>query len=143
MGSQSDPAEPSQSRLLLDNWETNPLTVGDIRDSRLQKDPPLPAYLSACSTGANKAERLADEGIHPVSAFQLTGLQHVVGTLCEVSDKHCVDVARVLYKTIRDKGMTDMAVCRGLHRVVRALSDQRIKDGELRDAKLACSAMQP
>lgn len=58
----SDPKNPSQSYLLLEDWETDPLTVGAVRDSRLQDNPPFLAYLSACSTGANKAADLADEG---------------------------------------------------------------------------------
>ncbi|RYP19460.1 hypothetical protein DL767_009641 [Monosporascus sp. MG133] len=133
----SDPTEPSQSCLLLEDWESNPLTVGDLRDHKLQENPPFLAYLSACSTGANEAYRLADEGIHLVSAFQLAGFRHVVGTLWEVSDEHCVNVARVLYETMRDQGMTDVAVCRGLHCAVRALRDGRIeREGEGRDAKL-------
>jgi hypothetical protein len=50
---------------------------------------------------------------------------------------YCVDVARVLYETMRDEGMTDVAVCRGLHRAVRALRDGRIEEeGDERDAKL-------
>ncbi|KAK0729584.1 CHAT domain-containing protein [Lasiosphaeris hirsuta] len=118
---QSNPEEPSQSCLLLEDWKTNPLTAGELRESRLQENPPFLAYLSACSTGANEAVKLADEGIHLVSAFQLAGFRHVIGTLWEVSDKHCVDVARVLYETLRDEGMTDAAVCRGLHRAVRVL----------------------
>ncbi|KAL8367940.1 hypothetical protein RB599_003723 [Gaeumannomyces hyphopodioides] len=131
----SDPAEPSRSCLLLEDWKTSPLTVGDLRDHRLQENGPFLGYLSACSTGANEAARLADEGIHLVSAFQLAGFRHVVGTLWEVSDKHCVDVARVLYETLRDEGMTDAAVCRGLHRAVRTLRDgrterrQEVRDG--------------
>ncbi|RYP54761.1 hypothetical protein DL769_010292 [Monosporascus sp. CRB-8-3] len=134
---QSDPTEPSQSCLLLEDWKTDPLTVGDLRDRRLQENPPFLGYLSACSTGANEAARLADEGIHLVSALQLAGFRHVVGTLWEVSDRHCVDVARVLYETLRDEGMTDAAVCRGLHRAVRVLRDGRIeREGEGRDAKL-------
>jgi CHAT domain-containing protein len=90
--------------LLLEDWTTNPLTVGDLRDYKLQENPPFLGYLSACSTGTNEADRLADEGIHLVNAFQLAGFRHVVGTLGEVSDKHCVDVARVLYETLRDDG---------------------------------------
>ncbi|KAL8367900.1 hypothetical protein RB599_003698 [Gaeumannomyces hyphopodioides] len=137
---QSDPAEPSRSCLLLEDWKTSPLTVGDLRDHKLQENGPFLGYLSACSTGANEAVQLADEGIHLVSAFQLAGFRHVVGTLWEVSDKYCVDVARVLYETLRDEGMTDAAVCRGLHRAVRALRDGRVekkreieKEGEVKE----------
>ncbi|RYP62375.1 hypothetical protein DL770_009601 [Monosporascus sp. CRB-9-2] len=77
----SDPMEPSQSCLLLEDWKSNPLTVGDLRDRRFQENPPFLGYLSACSTGANETARLADEGIHLVSALQLAGFRHVVGTL--------------------------------------------------------------
>lgn len=126
---QSDPAEPSQSCLLLDDWITNPLTVGDLRDYKLQENPVFLDFLSACSTAANNVDRLADEGIHLVSAFQLAGFRHVVGTLWEVSDKHCVDIARVLYETLRDEGMTDVAVCRGLHRAVRELPGGYVETG--------------
>jgi tetratricopeptide (TPR) repeat protein len=134
---QSNPSEPSQSCLLLEDWKNNPLTVGDLRDHRLQETSPFLGYLSACSTGANEADRLIDEGIHLVSACQLAGFRHVVGTLWEVSDKHCVDIAKVLYETLRDEGMTDVALCRGLHRAIRALrdSDNEMR-GEGRDAKL-------
>lgn len=132
----SDPEEPSQSCLFLEDWESNPLTVGDLRDYRLQQNPPFLGFLSACSTGANEVDKLRDEGIHLVSAFQLAGFRHVVGTLWEVSDKHCVDVARILYETIREKGMTDKAVCEGLHRAVRALRDGHIGKAKGRNATL-------
>lgn len=129
----TDPSDPSRSCILLDDWKDNPLTVGDLRDSNMQNHPPFLGYLSACSTGANKAERLLDEGIHLISAFQLAGFRHVIGTLWEVSDRHCVDVARVLYETIRDEGMTDKAICRGLHRAVRALRDGYVEEGKPMD----------
>ena len=132
----SDPEEPSQSCLFLEDWESNPLTVADLRNYKLQQNPPFLGFLSACSTGANEVDKLRDEGIHLVSAFQLAGFRHVVGTLWEVSDKHCVDVARVLYETIREKGMTDKAVCEGLHRAVRALRDGRIEKTKGRNATL-------
>ncbi|RTE76982.1 hypothetical protein BHE90_008560 [Fusarium euwallaceae] len=128
----SDAREPSRSCLLLKDWETSALTVSDLRDRRLQvqkAENPLPflGYLSACSTSANEAEGLVDESIHLVSALQLAGFRHVIGTLWEVSDEHCVDVARVLYHTMRDEGMTNVAVCRGLHKAVRELRDGQIK----------------
>ncbi|KAG6361605.1 hypothetical protein INS49_009832 [Diaporthe citri] len=133
---QSDAAEPSQSCLLLQDWRTSPLTVADFRDSRLQdrEAQPFLGYLSACSTGASEAARLADEGIHLISSLQLAGFRHVVGTLWEVSDQHCVDVARVFYETLRDEGMTDEAVCQGLHRATRALRNRSFS-GELGQRK--------
>lgn len=128
--------DPSQSCLLLDDWKTNPLTVGDLRESWLQRSPAFLAYLSACSTGNNQVDRLLDEAIHLVSAFQLAGFRHVVGTLWEVSDPHCVDVATVLYQTLCEEGMTDEAVSLGLHRAVRKLRDESFREGGKRDIVL-------
>ncbi|KAH7141776.1 CHAT domain-containing protein [Dactylonectria macrodidyma] len=119
-----DRKEPSKSHLLLDDWKTEPLTVGDLRESRLQESPPFLAYLSACSTGATEAASLSDESIHLVSAFQSAGFRHVIGTLWDVSDKHCVEVATCLYETLHKEGMTDAAVSRGLHKALRKLRDE-------------------
>ena len=130
---QSNSIGPSKSCLLLQDWESSPLTVEDFRNHRLQKNPPFLGYLSACSTGANEADRLVDEGIHLVSTLQLAGFRHVIGTLWEVSDEHCVDVAKVVYETLRDEGMTDIAVCRGLHRAIRALRNGRIEREQASD----------
>jgi tetratricopeptide (TPR) repeat protein len=133
----SDPLDPSRSCLLLDDWKESLLTVEDLRDSSIQECSPFLGYLSACSTSANKVNELVDEGIHLASAFQLAGFRHVIGTLWEVSDSHCVDVARVVYETIRDEGMTDMAVCRGLHRAIKELRDAQVQSTRVaRDAEL-------
>ncbi|KAK6835194.1 hypothetical protein RU639_002456 [Aspergillus parasiticus] len=109
-----------QHHILFKDWQTGPLTVGDLRDYSLYENPPFLAYLSACSTGMIQVYELSDKGIHLVSAFRLAGLQHVVGRLWEVSDEHCATVARVLYKTIRDEGIADATAPRGLHRALRA-----------------------
>ncbi|KAF2792066.1 hypothetical protein K505DRAFT_388192, partial [Melanomma pulvis-pyrius CBS 109.77] len=82
----SDPLDPARSCLLLDDWNKSPLTVGDLRDLNIQESFPFLGYLSACSTSANRVNRLVDEGIHLASAFQLAGFRHVIGTLWEVSD---------------------------------------------------------
>lgn len=118
------PYDPSQSSLLLEDWRTNLFTVANVRDSRLQESSPFLAYLSACSTGTVLNAMLLDENIHMVSAFQLSGFRHVVGTLWEVADKYCVDVAKNFYEAlIVEGGMTDRAVSWALHRAVRALRD--------------------
>ncbi|KAF5686892.1 hypothetical protein FDENT_5619 [Fusarium denticulatum] len=114
--------DPSKSHLCLSNGD-DPLTVGDILKLNLHEKSPFLAYLSACSTGHVKDDKFIDESIHLISAFQLAGFRHVIGTLWKVRDKHCVDVARVTYETIREGGMTDDSVCRGLHRATRMLRD--------------------
>lgn len=122
----SNASDPSQSALLLSDWEKSPLTVEDLRNEKLQEKPPFLAYLSACSTGANEALGLVDEGIHLGYACQLAGFRHIVGTLWTVSDPFCVNVARKFYETIRDEGKTDAAVYRGLHLALRELRDVQL-----------------
>ncbi|KAF3157632.1 hypothetical protein TWF569_000197 [Orbilia oligospora] len=98
----------------------------DLSSNRIlpfQENPPFLGYLSACLTDTNEAEKLAAERVHLISAFQLAGFQHVIGTLWEVSNKYCVEVARIFYETLRSKGMTDQAVCRKLHKAMRVLRD--------------------
>ncbi|KAL2011079.1 hypothetical protein VTN00DRAFT_3797 [Thermoascus crustaceus] len=119
----SDPREPENSCLLLKDWETKRLTVNQLRKFRLQEAAPFLGYLSACSTGANKIHDLADEQVHLISACQLAGFRHVIGSLWEVSDQHCVDVARVVYETLRQEGISDESVCRGIHRATRMIRD--------------------
>lgn len=132
----SHPRDPSKSYLLLDDWQSNPLTVADLRESKLQDNPPFLGYLSACSTGSNQKTKLLDEGIHLVGAFQLAGFRHVVGTLWAVSDQYSADVAQILYQTLQREGMTDRAVCRGLHEAVRNLRKRQIEEQQQsRDGK--------
>ena len=84
---ESDAMDPSKSKLLLTDWQSDPLTVGDLTATQLHHEPPLLAYLSACSTAKNEVDQLLDEGIHLAGACQLAGFQHVVGSLWEVSDQ--------------------------------------------------------
>ncbi|KAK6538339.1 hypothetical protein TWF694_011218 [Orbilia ellipsospora] len=122
----SDPSDPLKSCLLLQEGIASSLNISDIRDTKLQDNAPFLAYLSACSTGAVEAEGLVDEGINLINACQLAGFRHVIGTLWEVSDPYCVDVARVLYEVIRDEGMTDRTICRGLHKAIKTLRDKAV-----------------
>ncbi|KAL2845203.1 CHAT domain-containing protein [Aspergillus pseudoustus] len=127
-------SDPSRSCLLLEDWQTSPLSVADLRNNWLGGHAPFLAYLSACSTGSNKYSRLADEAVHLVSACQLAGFRHVIGTFWAVSDRHCVEVAKAFYGVLRREGMTDLAVCRGLHHAIHKL---RRLDIQAREARLA------
>ncbi|KAF4961381.1 hypothetical protein FSARC_10197 [Fusarium sarcochroum] len=113
---------PSKSHLLLSD-PNDPLTVADLLELNLHENSPFLAYLSACSTGRVQDDRFIDESIHLISACQLAGFRHVIGTLWRVQDEKCVDVARITYETMREGGMTDDSVCRGLHRATRMLRD--------------------
>jgi CHAT domain-containing protein/tetratricopeptide (TPR) repeat protein len=125
----SDPTEPAQGSLLLEDWVQSRLTVAHFRDLHLDSggSPPFLAYLSACSTGST-AGKLVDESINLVSACHLAGFSHVIGTLWKVSDKLCVEVARRVYERCRDEGLVDEAVSRGLHFALRELRDIAVRD---------------
>lgn len=131
----TDTNDPSKSYLLLEDGRENALTVADLLEMNLRKHSPYLAYLSACGTGRIDNTKFVDESIHLISGCQLAGFRHVIGTLWEVSDELCVDMARITYEGLRDGGMTDESVCLGLHKASRQLRDQwlaaraRIKDG--------------
>ncbi|KAH7165304.1 CHAT domain-containing protein, partial [Dactylonectria macrodidyma] len=116
--------DPSKSQLVLEDGRTDPLTVADLLGLNLRKHSPFLAYLSACGTGQIKEEKFFDESIHLISGCQLSGFRHVIGTLWEVNDELCVDMARMTYKGIHDGGMTDLSVCQGLHNATRHLRDR-------------------
>ena len=117
----TDTADPSQSHLLLNDWKSDPLTVSTLLEMNLREGSPFLAYLSACGTGQVKDDKSVDESIHLISACQLAGFRHVIGTLWEVNDESCVDMSRITYEEIRNGGMTDESVCRGLHKATREL----------------------
>ncbi|KAH7124631.1 CHAT domain-containing protein [Dactylonectria macrodidyma] len=117
----SDPLDPSKSCLLLNDWVGNPLTVEDLTELKLYRKSPWLAYLSACSTGESQAENLQDEAMHLVSACQLAGFPHVVGSLWKVDDECSADAAREVYEAVRDKGWSNEAVALGVHNAARFL----------------------
>jgi len=120
----TDDVDPSQSYLLLEDWKSDRLTVATLLGLNLREHLPFLAYLSACGTGEIKDERFFDESIHLISACQLAGFRHVIGTLWEVNDESCVDMAKITYEGMRDGAMTDKSVCLGLHKATRQLRDR-------------------
>ncbi|KAG4273758.1 hypothetical protein FPRO04_01399 [Fusarium proliferatum] len=120
----TDIQDPLRSYLCLEDVVTNPLRVGGLLDLNLKDQPPFLAYLSACGTGRIQQEQFMDESVHLISAFQLAGFQHVIGTLWEVNDKVCVDIAKVVYEGIKDGRMSDHSVAWGLHEASRRLRDK-------------------
>ncbi|KAI3318869.1 hypothetical protein HD806DRAFT_526048 [Xylariaceae sp. AK1471] len=116
--------DPLASHLLLEDWKTEPLTVARVFDLNLRVRVPFLAYLSACSTGKLNQKDSGSESVHMISGFQLAGFRHVIGTLWEVNDELCVDIARITYEGMRDGGMTDESVCKGLHMAILQLREQ-------------------
>jgi CHAT domain-containing protein len=119
----SHPVDPSKGCLLLTDWLENPLTVVDLTGLRLYQNPPWLAYLSACSTGENQAQGLLDETIHLMSACQLAGFQHVIGSLWTIDDKYSVDTAREVYDTMKRSEWAGDAVARGIRNAALRLRE--------------------
>ena len=119
----ADRQRPSQSRLILADHDTAPLTVADL--VRLELDADL-AYLSACSTGVT-APQLADEALHLTGAFHLVGYRQVIGTLWSVDDDTAADVAAHVYARLVEDGarLNTKRAAEALHHAVRALRDSR------------------
>lgn len=68
-----------------------------------------------------------DESIHLTGGCQLDGFRHVIGTLWNVIDEACVNMAQIVYEGMSAGGMTDESVCRGLHDASRAPRDRWLK----------------
>ncbi|KAF5557185.1 hypothetical protein FPHYL_7774 [Fusarium phyllophilum] len=124
----TDENDPSNSHLRLEDWKEDPFRVADLQRMNLREHAPFLAYLSACGTGQMKRYNLVDESIHLISAYQLAGFRHVIGTLWKVSDQCCVDIARTTYEAMRDLGISDDSVSWGLHRASRELRDKWVKE---------------
>ncbi|CAF3434208.1 unnamed protein product [Fusarium graminearum] len=123
----TDEEDPSNSHLLLEDWKEDRFCVADLQRMNLREHAPFLAYLSACGTGQMKRYNLVDESIHLISAYQLAGFRHVIGTLWKVSDQCCVDIARVTYESMIDSGLSDHGVSWGLHRASIELRDRWVK----------------
>ncbi|RFN45620.1 tpr domain-containing protein [Fusarium flagelliforme] len=123
----ADRKDPLKSYLHIAEERSRSISVADLLEFDLQGKFPFMAYLSACSTGQIEGG-LMDESTHIVGAFQCAGFRHVVGTLWEVEDKVCVDMARIIYQALKDRGLVDHAVSWGLHIATRLLRDRWIAE---------------
>lgn len=124
----SDQFDPSNSHLLLHEQTSSgaaavgKLTLQQISDSQ-SAGKAMIAYLSACSTAEVKAGTFADEALHIVSAFQVVGFGHVIGSLWSVSDEISVEVARLFYESLRGGNgqITNRAVAEALRGAVMSI----------------------
>jgi len=97
----SDVVEPSASRLLLADYQSQPLTVLDLTRARL--DGAELAFLSACTT-AYSGTSLPDEPIHLATACRVAGYRHVIATLWPIRDADAVRLTRRVYATMTADG---------------------------------------
>lgn len=130
--------------LLLEDWKKEPLTVAGLLEADFNTRAPFLAYLSACGTSRIQDEKSLDESIHLVNACQLAGFRHVIGTLWNVNDKLCVEMAQKTYQFMQNKEIknNDASVSRGLHQATLELRNQwldaekTLPTGSSRGAKL-------
>ncbi|MEU1752659.1 CHAT domain-containing protein [Micromonospora matsumotoense] len=114
-------ANPSDSRLLLHDHATQPLTATGI--SRLRLRSASLAYLSACDTAVTTTD-LADEVIHVASAFHLAGYPRVIGTLWQVRDDAAATIAHDVYATLTAGRPDPRRAARALRQAVTRLRDE-------------------
>lgn len=126
----SNALDPSKSALILNNQDR--LTVSSLFDINFHKQKPFLAFLSACSTGQIRQDKLVDEGLHLIAGCQVAGFQHVIGTLWEVNDALCIEVTRMTYEWMHKNGMSHESVSEGLHRAIRQLRTKWVRDHEHR-----------
>ena len=125
----SSPEDPSQSKLILKDWKSSPLTVSDL--TSLNMISPQFAYLSACQTAATLDLDLLDESIHLASAVQIAGYPSVVATLWYVTDQQAAKIAQDVYAFMlgRDGILKTQRAAAGLHWAVRHLREETTKGG--------------
>ena len=140
----ADPEDPSNSHLALQKSGpsglpvVDELTVSDIskrNNTNTLVGRPRPrtwlAYLSACSTAGVEAKLLADEALHLVSAFQLAGFAHVIGSLWPADDDICVRLAEAFYRHLTKSGClhsNNRAVAEALRNAILEIREQHTQD---------------
>lgn len=124
--------DPSKSSLLLSDGR---LAVASLFELNLHNRAPFLAYLSACGTGEVKHDDLIDEGLHLISACQLAGFRHVIGTLWKVNDQSCVEAAAKTYEWLKRGNLSDDSVANGLHQASRHLRSQWNMESAARASK--------
>lgn len=118
----ADWRNPSDSRLILHDHLTHPLTLHDITVLHLESA--QLAYLSACSTADTHALQ-ADESTHLAGAFQLAGYRNVIGTLWPISEEVATAVAHDVYAALTSDGTTRPALDRVAEALHQATRNQR------------------
>ena len=128
-GHGSTTADPSESRLLLHDWQQNPLTVADLTSINLSKA--VFACLSACYTAVSTDVTLLDESIHLCSAVMLAGFPTVIGSLWQVLDINTADLMSKLYTGLLSEDTRRLEIERSkfvLHNKLLELREQSRSD---------------
>ncbi|KAK7226892.1 hypothetical protein V2G26_014895 [Clonostachys chloroleuca] len=98
--------------------------MASILQENMSRDRPYLANLSACGTGQVRHEGLVNEGIHLISAFQLAGFEHAIGSLWQVDDSVCVSMSILGYTWF----ISPDSVSEALRHATRTFRDQWISE---------------
>ncbi|EXM12698.1 CHAT domain [Fusarium oxysporum f. sp. vasinfectum] len=126
----SDPLNPSQSyvrvrRRLSPGADEGKLTVELISDDATLDKAQI-AFLSLYPPAEGKAEQSTDGGLGIISAFQLAGFKHVVGSLSKADGASHAHVAKSFYQSLKENRLgenTDWLVAKALHDALRNARD--------------------
>ncbi|KAF5577324.1 TPR domain-containing protein [Fusarium pseudoanthophilum] len=126
----SDPLNPSQSYVQLrkplsPGSDDKRLTVEFISDNTTSDKAQI-AFLSLYPGTENKTERSADGGLGIISAFQLAGFKHVVGSLSNADGASHSHVTKSFYQSLKENRLsenTDWVVAKALHDALRQARD--------------------
>jgi hypothetical protein len=118
----SDPDDPSQSRLLLHDHASAPLTVAVLSSLRLVNA--RLAYLSASQTAVSFGSHLLGEAVNLTTSFHLAGYPHVIGTLWNINDRASVQIAADFYRLLADRSVDTNRSAEALHYAIRAARDR-------------------
>ncbi|KIJ28848.1 hypothetical protein M422DRAFT_269816 [Sphaerobolus stellatus SS14] len=108
-----DPAHPTESALLLAGKDR--LTLGMLASLKITHGGL--AFLSACQT-AKGNEKLSDEAVHLSAGMLATGFGGVIATMWSVHDQVAPQVARDVYKYLKQSGMNVSEAAHALHLAV-------------------------
>ncbi|KAG9508271.1 hypothetical protein J7337_001835 [Fusarium musae] len=135
---ETDETNPLESQLRLEDWTDT--VLGSVRSVKSQAagQSTIPGL---CGTSQIKDKRLIDESLHLISACRLAGFRHVVAALREAGDEPCVNVAETVYQELKDSGMDNGSVCRGLHNAVRKLCNNWVTDARMWAVKKSAASV--
>ncbi|KIJ31799.1 hypothetical protein M422DRAFT_185482 [Sphaerobolus stellatus SS14] len=108
-----NPSYPTESALLLAGKDK--LTLSKL--ATLKRSPGGLAFLSACQTAKGDAQ-LSDEAVHLSAGMLVTGFRGVIATMWSVGDQVAPQVARDVYKHLKQSGMDVSEAACALHLAV-------------------------
>ena len=110
--------DPSKSRILFSDWETDSFSVSDMAEIKLNQG--QLAYLSTCHAANNRKLELLDEAIHMAGACQLAGFPTVIDTLWQIPAEQSATIAECVYRAMLTEDKLDIRkAADGLHFAIR------------------------